>query len=155
MLKVSELVAIQIDHIQFAEDRYALFISKTKIDQTGEGRNVIVYKSPSLHSSFVWLEQYIRNRNDLNNRSLFITRTGKTISSHDVRDRVKHWIKLIEKDPVGYSTHSLRKGGGQTAAFNGAFPSSIKHQGGWRSNCFLTYTAFDEEMASKDLKGKT
>lgn len=129
MLRVSELVKIQIDHITFSEDRYALFVPCTKTDQTGQGRNVIVYRSNLVHSSYTWVQEYLRMRTHQKSRTLFLTRGGKDISSHDVRDRLKYWVSIIGNDPARFSTHSLRKGGAQTAAFNGAFPSSIKHQG--------------------------
>ena len=121
----------------------------------GIGRSIIVYKNDKKHSSYNWLILDLQMRMKSFNTKLFLSRGGQQLTSTDVSVRLKKWIAEIKEDPGNYSTHSLRKGGAQTAAFNGAFPTAIKHQGGWKSNCFLTYTTFDEEMAGENLKNKT
>ena len=154
MLRVSEVIAIKIEHIHFEENFYSLYIPKTKTDQFGNGRTVMTYKSISLHSSYVWLQRYLKIRKNTNNQNLFITMSGFSVTSWDVRARIKEWTKKIGIDNSRFSTHSMRRGGAQTAARNGAFPSAIQHQGRWRSSCFLTYTQFDQVMAAENLNGK-
>ena len=116
MLRISKGSAIQIEHITIADDHYSLYIPKTKTDQNGDGRRVIVYCSETPHSSYKWLRLYLNYRQNCDNRCLFLTRTGGAIKPLDVRNRLKFWISSIGKDPNNYSTHSLRKGGAQTAA---------------------------------------
>lgn len=154
MLRVSEIIALELGDIQFEQERYMVRIRKTKVDQSGIGRSIITYKNDKEYSSFNWLTVYLQIRMQSTNTKLFLSHGGRQLTSTDVSLRLKKWISEIKEDPTNYSTHSLRKGGAQTAAFNGAFPSAIKHQGGWKSNCFLTYTAFDEEMAGENLKNK-
>ena len=152
MLRISEIVALKFEDVSIQENRYVLKISKTKVDQNGIGWQVIVYDNENTYSSFKWLLEYLKIRGN-DSGYLFKSRVDSSISSFNVGHRLKSWLKKINIDPNSFSTHSLRKGGAQTAAFNGAFASAIKHQGGWRSSCFLTYTQFDEEKAGLNLKG--
>ena len=154
MLRVSEIINLLFEDVIIQDNRYVLKITKTKVDQNGRGRQVVVYSNEKIYSSFYWLLKYVEIRGN-EPGLLFKSRVSNSITSFNVGYRLKYWIKKIGFDPSAFSTHSLRKGGAQTAAFNGAFASAIQHQGGWRSSCFLKYTQFDEEMAGLNLKGKT
>ena len=154
MLRVSEVVNLGIKDILHDDEKLAIQIKRTKTDQFGEGRQILIYKSNSIHSAYIWLIRYLYLRKS-KSEYLFVSKTGNKMSTRDLRDRLKKSLEEVNEGDNLFSTHSLRKGGAQTASYNGACFSAIQHQGGWKSSCFLKYTELTPQQAANDLRGKT
>ena len=154
MLRISEITNITCNDILFDNEKLAIQVRRTKTDQFGEGRQILIYKSNSKHSAYNWLTCYLKLRNS-NSEFLFISKNGAKISPRDLRERLKKSLEEINAGDRLFSTHSLRKGGAQTAAYNGACFSAIQYQGGWKISCFLKYTELTPQQAAQNLKGKT
>ena len=152
MLRVSEIISLEISDVTFNEQRAAIFIRRTKTDQNGTGRTIYVSKSESPISAYNRLHYYLLKRPQSSCSKLFLSRYDLSITSDTLRRSLKKWVKKIGCDETGISTHSLRKGGCK-CAFNHFVPApAIQHQCGWSSACFLRYGKMEAEEAADLLQ---
>lgn len=164
MLRISEVLSIKIEDIKRYTDKIIISITKTKTDQTGIGRDITIWFSKKPSNVMKWLDAWTLH---LATQRIFegylfrsmakngvIKLTLPCISSSTVSRRLKNIITDAGLDASFFSSHSLRKGGAQTAALNGATIGTIQRTGGWKSSVFLKYIAVDDQQAAEDLKGK-
>ena len=152
MLRVSEIIALELENVTFSEQRAAIFIRRTKTDQNGLGRTIYITKSDSHISAYNRLKYYLEKRPQSSCPKLFLSRHDASLTSDTLRRSLKKWIGKIGLDQTGISTHSLRKGGCK-CAFNHFVPApAIQHQGGWSSACFLRYGKMEAEEAADLLQ---
>ena len=156
MLRISEVLNLNFDDIEIADDLYKFHIRRSKNDQSGIGRDLYVrYKDNELNP-IKFLKLYIESipcsgaifkSFDIHHKVIENSR----ISDTAIRKRYKKHFVRAGLDASLFSTHSLRKGGARYASLNGANISTIQFTGGWRSSCFLRYTSVDTETAFNDL----
>ncbi|MCG8075263.1 MAG: hypothetical protein JAY75_03350 [Candidatus Thiodiazotropha taylori] len=60
-----------------------------------------------------------------------------------LQDKLKWLVTQTGRDPVQYSTHSLRRGGCSFAFKSGVPTSLIQFHGDWASECYRNYLTFD------------
>ncbi|WP_119325087.1 site-specific integrase [Capsulimonas corticalis] len=138
-LRRSELVALNVNDLEFATDGLIVTIRRSKGDQDGAGVRVgIPYGSDPLtcpvRTTRSWLDA-----SGISSGPVFraVNRHGKVsekrLSDKTVAEIVKCAAELIGKDPANYSGHSLRAGLATAAAEAGVDERAIMSQGRWRS----------------------
>jgi integrase len=138
-LRRSELVALDLDDLNFTTDGLIVTIRRSKTDQEGEGRAVgVPYGKNPNTCPVLAVETWIR-RAYLENGPLFrAVDKYSGLSDTRLNDRtvahvVKRLMKLIGIDPTNYSGHSLRSGLATSAAQAGVSERLIMNQTGHRS----------------------
>lgn len=129
-------------------------VTKSKTDQTGQGRNVVIFKTNSPVSAYTCVQTYLQYRldNKIDSEKLFVSRQGRPLNDRNYRACIKKWMKLIGEDVEAFRTHSFRVGAVQAASKKYCSPAAIKVQGGWKSNCFLRYARISDEEAGEILR---
>ena len=115
----SELVAIDIDDVEFVPEGVKIFVKKSKTDQSGEGMTKgIPYFSSSSYCPVVSLKNWIEEGKII---------TGKIFDMSDkyVALIIKKYAEIAGLDKKKYSGHSLRSGFATSTAELGAEERSI------------------------------
>lgn len=138
--RVSEILAVKIEHLFFINEGMSILIPKSKTDQENEGKAIFIpysKKSPCPISAIkTWInlagikEGYIF-RNISRNKVV----TNSTLSVRSVNNIIKAVATVCNLDIQNnrYSSHSLRRGFATEATRKKASLSSIMRQGRWRS----------------------
>ena len=115
----SELVAIDIDDVEFVPEGVKIFVKKSKTDQSGEGmtKGIPYFSSPS-YCPVVSLKNWIEEGKII---------TGKIfdMSDKNVALIIKKYAEIAGLDKKKYSGHSLRSGFATSTAELGAEERSI------------------------------
>ncbi len=138
-MRRSELVALNCDQIQMADDGLVILVRKSKTDQLGAGRKIgIPYGSNPLtcpvKSVFEWM-----TASGISSDALFrkVNQHGRIegnrLCAHSVALIVKRAFAAIGKPPLPFSGHSLRAGLATQAAMSGASERSIQNQTGHKN----------------------
>ena len=147
MLDVRD-VALEFDPID--ETRYVrVRVRKSKTDQEGRGRDVVVTELPGDHPLCAYrsLRAYLDATN-LSAGALFRTftlarradqrrLTENRIDAKDVARTVKRLVRLSGMDDGLFAAHSLRRGFATSADAAGVRRSLIREQGGWADDRML------------------
>jgi integrase len=138
----SELVALDLEDVQFTGDGLVILLRRSKTDQEGAGRRVgLPYGSNPdtcpVRALRAWIEA-----SGIDAGPLFrsITRHGKIqgrLSGFAVALIVKQYVGAVGLEPGAYSGHSLRAGLATAAAIAGASERAIMTQTGHRSAAML------------------
>jgi integrase len=138
----SELVALDVEDVQFTGDGLVVLLRRSKTDQEAEGRKVgLPYGSNPdtcpVRALRGWIEA-----SAIESGPLFrpITRHGKIqgrLSGFAVAVIVKRHAGAVGLDMSAYSGHSLRAGLVTSAAIAGASERSIMSQTGHRSSAMV------------------
>ena len=142
-LRRSELAALELRDLEFTNQGATLTIRRSKADQEGEGRKVVLPRgahpaSCPVQALWEWLD-----RSDVDHKikegPLFraIDRHGrvshKGLHPDSVGAILKRMLGRAGYDPKPYGGHSLRAGFATQAAINGATELEIMRQTGHRS----------------------
>jgi len=115
----SELVAIQLEDIDFVPEGVKIFIKRSKTDQSGEGMTKgIPYFSNSEYCPVISLKEWIE-KSEIKSGKIF------DISDKSVSLIIKKYTAIAGLDSKKYSGHSLRSGFATSAAELGAEERSI------------------------------
>lgn len=134
----SELVAIDVEDLEFTEDGVIVRVRRSKTDQEGSGREVgIPFGSRPVTCPVRALRRWLRAA-DIGSGAVFVgvrhgRLTGRRLRGVDVARVVKSSSVLVGLDPATYSGHSLRSGLATSAAKAGRSEMSIMRQTGHRS----------------------
>lgn len=138
----SELVALDVEDVQWADEGMILHLRRSKTDQVGRGRAVAI---PAVRGRFCpcralrrWLEVAKLERGPLFrplNRYQHVL--DKRLSSQCVAKIIKRRASDIGLDPSVLSGHSLRAGFVTDAAQRGASTTRIRDQTGHQSDAML------------------
>ena len=133
LLRVSELVALQVHDLAFEPDGGRVTIRHSKTDQEGVG--VVLYLGPpTMGRVKAWLEAAGIIRGPLFRRLYRGGKVGgeKELSTESVRQIIK---RRCSAAGVGgsISGHSLRVGGAESLAAGGASIAEMQTAGRWRS----------------------
>lgn len=133
-LRRSELVALTVDDLAFEDRGCVVTIRRSKTDQTGAGRQVVIPNGFALKALVDWL-QSAEIREGFVFRGVHRSgrvRDGQTNVSTVVRV-VKRAAEMLGHDSTDYSGHSLRAGFATSAALNGASERNIQRTTGHKS----------------------
>jgi integrase len=139
----SELVGIDVEHIEFVTEGMVVTLPRSKTDQEGAGRKVGI---PFGHNAdtcpvgalTAWLAAA-----DIDSGPVFrpVDRCGHVgadrLADRSVALLVKHYVQAIGRDPRAFSGHSLRAGHATAAALAGVEERDIMRQTGHRSTAML------------------
>lgn len=138
----SELVAIQYQDIEFAEQGLVIKITRSKTDQEGEGRKVAIPYARGATCPVLSLKEWL-SVSGISSGPIFrpVTRHGRIIpvalSTQAVAEVVKKRAGAIGLDTTKYSGHSLRAGLVTSAAQAGVSSWKIRQQTGHKSDAML------------------
>jgi len=160
----SELIAIQVEHIQRVKDGITILVPRSKTDQTGEGQTcAIPYGNNAILCPVRALDHWL-SQSKITTGPIFraIDRWGKlqknALTPLAVTLIIKRWSKACElPNAANYSSHSLRRGLATSASYKGASLTSIMRQGRWRHvNTVLGYIEegqrFEDNAAAKIMQ---
>jgi len=114
----SELVALEVDDVEFVREGVKIFVKRSKTDQSGEGMTKAI---PSFDNAFycpvLHLQDWMTSKN--HNKKIF------PISDKSVALIIKKYANLAGLDGNKYAGHSLRSGFATTTAESGAEERNI------------------------------
>jgi site-specific recombinase XerD len=171
-LRRSNIAALQVDDVTILRDpidgqRYVeIFVQKSKTDQEGRGRRVVVTELPNGHPlcAVRALEAWLRAANitagplfrtfalDPNPKTRKLTQNG--IDGCDVARAVKRIAVSAGIDASKFAAHSLRRGFVTSADAAGVRRALIREQGGWKDDRMISvYTKVENvrENALRDM----
>ncbi len=139
----SELAAIDFDALKQDSTKLIVMLSKTKTDQEGRGRTVIVDRTEGPSCPYGVLEEWLKTAG-IDRGPIFrrLTAGGRVLPSRLSPEAVAVTIKQRVKKAVGlapqnYSGHSLRAGFVTTAARKHVPGWAIRYQTGHSSDAML------------------
>ena len=115
----SELVALEIDDIEFVREGVKIFVKRSKTDQSGEGMTKAIPSFDStLYCPVLHLQDWMTKGKSIN-RKIF------PISDKSVALIIKKYANLAGLDGSRYAGHSLRSGFATSTAESGAEERNI------------------------------
>ena len=146
-MRISELIAIQVKHLQFKHGHLEILIPQAKNDQQREGHIIHIKMVEPAYCPVQALKQYLAlTQLDRDEENYIISRLAKTKNGHNahgrkpladssVRDMFNRDVAPIcnDNEPGSYSLHSLRSGGASAASNNGVSECLIGKHGRWKS----------------------
>jgi integrase len=139
----SELVGIDVEHVEFVAEGMVVTLPRSKTDQEGAGRKVGI---PFGHNTdtcpvgalTAWLEASgIDNGPVFRAVDRYDNVATERLANRSVALVVKHYTEAIGRDPRAFSGHSLRAGHATAAALAGCHERDIMRQTGHRSTTML------------------
>ena len=135
----SELVALDVEDLEFKGRNLVVTLRRSKTDQEGAGRKVGIPRGSQeetcpVRSVKAWLDEAA-----IESGPVFraVNRHGaiqpKRLTGQSVGLIVKRYAEACGKEPADFGGHSLRSGHATQAAANGASERSIMNQTGHRS----------------------
>lgn len=138
-LRVSELVALNVEDLAFVSKGVKVFVAKSKTDQLQRGRVLGIFKGRRPSTDPVrWLKAWIR-AGHLKEGPLFrgmhrgCSVNDSRLSTAGARQIVKRCCELAGVDPRDFGVHSLRAGMITAAVASGANVFEIMQRSGHRS----------------------
>jgi integrase len=135
----SELVALDVEDLDFQRAGLAVTLRRSKTDQEGEGRKVGIAPGENAATCPVRaLEAWLKHA-EIESGAVFraVTRHGRIgaarLSPQSVALVVKKYAAAVGKDPSEFGGHSLRAGLATQAAESGASERAIMNQTGHKS----------------------
>lgn len=143
-MRRSELVGLDVEHLVVEERGLMVQLGRTKSDQEGVGRKVVVFRGASPRTCPVAAVQDWLAAAFIQDGPVFVevTRHGRARVGHRLTDQVVALVLKKRAEAVGMSAaqlsgHSLRAGLATQAAMNGALERDIAKQTGHRSDRIL------------------
>ncbi|MGB3389424.1 MAG: site-specific integrase [Pseudaminobacter sp.] len=160
-LRRSELVALDVEDIEFTGQGALVTIRRSKTDQEGRGREIAVPFGRTRHCPIAALKHWLEVAS-IETGAIFpsMDKHGNVlperVTGEVVTDVVKARVNAAGYDPSGYSAHSLRSGFATSAAMAGATSHKIREVTGHRSEAGLapylrTVELFADSAAARML----
>jgi len=136
----SELAALAVEDLEDVDEGVDIRIRRSKTDQAGKGRTVLVCYAPAAKDCPVRALRAWLAASGITEGPVFrkIDRHGhvgsRPLSGQAVADVVKARAKAAGRDPAKFAGHSLRRGHVTSAAKAGATRQKIKAQTGHHSD---------------------
>jgi integrase len=138
----SELVAIQVEDIQFVAEGMVIHLRRSKTDQTGLGRDIAIPLMRGKYCPVKAVKDWLQ-LSEITSGALFrgVNRHGQVLkqglSPQSVALIVKERVTAIGLDAKQFSGHSLRAGLVTSAAINGVSSWKICQQTGHKSDAVM------------------
>jgi integrase len=139
----SELVGIDVEHVEFVAEGMVVTLPRSKTDQEGAGRKVgIPFGQNALTCPVGALTAWLEAAHIASGPVFRSVGLGGRVGAGRLADRavartVKHYVAAIGRDPRAFSGHSLRAGHATAAALAGCHERDIMRQTGHRSTTML------------------
>jgi integrase len=139
----SELVGIDVEHIEFVAEGMVILLPRSKTDQEGAGRKVGIPFGHEPETCAVGATREWMAAAGIDSGPLFrpVDRHGRVgsgrLCNHAVSLAVKHYVEAIGRDPRDFGAHSFRAGHATAAALAGCHERDIMRQTGHRSTAML------------------
>ena len=153
----SEIVALDVSDLAFKDDTLRVTLRRSKTDQEGEGRTIVIMPRETLETCPVaavrtWLKEADIEHEGDNPVFRPVSRTGaeSTRLSDKTVDRIVKCAARAAHLKDSYSAHSLRAGHVTEALANGADRAAIKRQTGHRSDAMLDRYARETNLAANN-----
>jgi integrase len=150
-LRRSELIAINCNDLESAQQGMILTIRRSKTDQDGVGRRIGIPFGRTIHCPVRALENWL-SASRIEEGPAFrpVDRHGRVsacrLSSEAVSLTLRDRIAAAGFDPTGYSGHSLRAGFATSATRAGVSTFKIRQQTGHASDAMLSRYVRDGEL---------
>jgi integrase len=147
---------LEYQQIKIGEHGAVIQIPRSKTDQEGRGRTILVARTPEALCSVAALQRWLLKAG-ITKGPVFrpLMRNGKlregSISPGAIAGIVKQRISEMGRDPTCYSGHSLRAGFATEAARLGVSKWRIKAQTGHASDSALERYIRERELHSSDM----
>lgn len=141
-LRRSELVAVQIQDMEFTAQGIILTLPRSKTDQSGIGRKIGIPKGRGRICPVMAVTDWLLHMGSENGAVFRAITKGGVISTISLSDRavadiIKHYATKSGLNAERYSGHSLRAGLATSAAQHGISSWKIRAQTGHRSDAML------------------
>ncbi len=141
-MRRSELVALDIEDVQFVTEGILIRLRRSKTDQEGYGRHIAIPYVKGRHcpcrALLLWLKvSGIETGALFRGISRFEQLLTRRLSPQSVALIIKQRVELAGLNPSLYSGHSLRAGFVTNAARSGASSTSIRNQTGHQSDAMM------------------
>jgi site-specific recombinase XerD len=153
----SEIVALNVSDLAFEDGVLRVMLRRSKTDQTGEGRTIVVMPGEKSETCAVaavraWLKAADLEHEGDTAAFRPVSRTGVEYSrlSDKSVDRIVKLAARVAGLKESYSAHSLRAGHVTEALANGADRAAIKRQTGHRSDAMLDRYARETNLAANN-----
>jgi integrase len=157
-LRRSELVALDVDELQFVSEGLLIYLSRSKTDQEGEGRRIAVPYGRTSACAVTAMRNWL-GVSGITTGAVFrsIGKSGvvaaSRLSDQSVSLIVKKYALAVGLPAMAYSGHSLRAGLVTSAAKAGVSFSKIQQQTGHRSTEMLTRYIRDANVFQDNAAG--
>ena len=154
----SELVAIDVDAVEFVRQGAIITVRRSKTDQAAEGRKIGIPLGRTRHCPVAAMEAWV-GRSRIRDGAVFrpINRhgglMGSRLSGEAVSLIVKNRLLASGVTAVGYSGHSLRAGLATSASNAGVPFWKIRQQTGHASDAMLSRYIRDGELFLENAAG--
>lgn len=160
-LRRSELVALDVEDLRYGQRGLRVRIKRSKCDQVGEGRDVVVFRGTGPTCPVAAVEAWLAAAG-IQDGPVFVgvdrygnARLGKRLTDQVVRTVVKERARAAGLDEFErFSGHSLRAGLATQAALNGANLRDIAKQTGHRSEKILNGYIRDADLWRNNVTEK-
>ena len=154
----SELVAIQVEDVQFVEEGMVIHLRRGKTDQMGKGRDIAIPyvrgKYCPVKATKNWLAQAAIHEGALFRQINRHGQVGQGLTPQSVALIVKQRAAAIGLDRQLYSGHSLRAGLITSAAQSGVSSWKICQQTGHQSEAVMRRYIRDSHLFTDNPLGK-
>lgn len=147
----SELVSLDVSHLEPVRQGLIVTIARSKTDQEGQGRKIGIPLGRTRHCPVSAVTDWLTAA-DINEGPLFrsIAKGGRVspqrLSGEAVCLAIRERLAAASLNPEGYSGHSLRAGFATSAAQAGASTLKIRQQTGHASDAMLGRYIRDGEL---------
>ncbi|MGD9713456.1 MAG: site-specific integrase, partial [Thermomicrobiales bacterium] len=160
-MRRSELVALDVEDVEFTTKGALITVRRSKTDQEGRGREIAVPLGRTRHCPIAALKEWLVFA-EIETGAIFTTvnKHGHLLKSRmsgeAASNVVKARVAYAGYDPAAFSGHSLRAGFVTAAALAGASTYKIRETTGHRSESGLapylrTVSLFDDAAVAKLL----
>jgi site-specific recombinase XerD len=136
--RVSELLAIHVEHLKITSEGIRIIIPRSKTDPTGQGQSCAIPSGDEtmcpIRTLQAWLEKSHIQQGPIFRFISRWQRIGKkAISPLSVNRILKNYAKQLHfPNPEFFSSHSMRRGLATAASQQGASLKAIMRQGRWK-----------------------
>lgn len=111
LLRVSELVALERNHVQMLEDEFIVFVGCSKTDQFGNGSSIRIPKTPDSFLMFQIFQKFQSHRQCIQATHLFAHCNTKPLTQYQFSSMLYKSLKFLEVPTNSFKSHSFRIGG--------------------------------------------
>lgn len=157
-LRRSELVALDVDDLEFVKEGFIVHLRRSKTDQEAEGRKIAVPYGRSIACPVKATEQWLQHA-QISDGAVFrsVCKSGKVktdrLTAQSVALALKQYAQLAGLDPTKIAGHSLRSGLATSAAQAGVPAHKIQQQTGHSSLEMLTRYIRDSNLFVDNAAG--
>ncbi|XP_062620031.1 uncharacterized protein LOC134281609 [Saccostrea cucullata] len=136
LLRVSEVVALGVQHITVSSDIIEIFIKTSKTDQIGAGAFVHVKKSNDTNLLFQSLQKFAALSTNVKRVSYFSHLNSKPLTEYQFSSMLNKALQFLNIQSTQFKTHSFRIGGATHLYTKGFSEDHIKQMGRWQSAAY-------------------